>query len=273
MPFTSDPELTQLRVEELDAYMREHVDDGERLVCARAAGCRSSIEPGGNFYEGQGTHVGAHYDLTEDGVDWRVMVIGMETGRGDEHVSIAERTADQNRAISMTFNQRHAHMRGTTSVLRTAFGREYGADRAGELLDLRNQGEVVHLMNAYALVNLRLCSATKGTGYRSAASSILSSNCFPHLVRTIEILEPTLCIMQGASIYRDIACRIATVEKIDANLEVAKFGRHQTLFFHGNHPSAGSSTTGYGTASASPYFLQTVEPAIREARRRWFKRS
>lgn len=125
------------------------------------------------------THVGAHYDLTEDGVDWRVMVIGMETGRGDEHVSIAERTADQNRAISMTFNQRHAHMRGTTSVLRTAFGREYGADRAGELPDLRNQGEVVHLMNAYALVNLRLCSATKGTGYRSAASSILSSNCFP----------------------------------------------------------------------------------------------
>lgn len=40
--------------------------------------------------------------------------------------------------------------------------------------------------------------------YRATAS---------HLVRTIEILEPTLCIMQGASIYRDIACRIATVRE------------------------------------------------------------
>lgn len=252
--------------------MREYVDDGKKLVCARADTCRGSIEAGGTFYEGQGTHVGPHYDLSEDGIDWRVMVIGMETGRGDEHVSIASRTADQDRAIRKTFNQRHPHMRGTTSALRSAFGREFGADRAGELLELADQGEVVHLMNAYALVNLRLCSATKGNGYRSAASSVLSSNCFPHLVRTIEFLEPTLCIMQGAGIYRDVAHRISTVERINANLQVARFGHHQTLLFHGNHPSAGSSSTGYGTVSASPYFLNTVEPAIREARRRWFGR-
>lgn len=271
MQFKSDPELTQLRIEELDAYMRENVDDGTRLVCSQAAKCRGSIETGGTFYEGQGTHVGEHYDMSEDGVEWRVMVIGMETGRGDEHVSIAERTADQDRAIRMTFNQRHPHMRGTTSVLRSAFGREYGADRAGELLDLDGQDTVAHLMNAYALVNLRLCSATKGNGYRSAASSVLSRNCFPHLVRTIEILEPTLCIMQGAAIYRDISHRISVVERISAHLEVAKFGRHETLLFHGNHPSAGSSTTGYGTVSASPYFTDTVEPSVREARRIWFE--
>lgn len=271
MTFRSDPELTQLRIEELDSYMREFVDDGTELVCARAGSCRQSVKAGNHLYEGQGTHVGPHYDMYEDGVEWRVMVIGMETGRGDQHVSNAQRTADQNIAIRMAFNQRHGHMRGTTSALRVAFGGKFGADRAGELLDLTDQGEVIHVMNAYALVNMRLCSATKGKSVSSAASRTMTNNCFPHLVRTIEILEPTLCILQAKVAYRDIAHRVTTVEAIDENLSIVQFGSHRTLLFKGNHPSAQRSSTGYGTVSPSEYFIGTVEPAIREARRRWFE--
>ena len=223
------------------------------------------------LFEGQGTHVGAHYDMYEDGTEWRVMVIGMETGRADEHVSNAARTVDQDDAIRMTFNQRHAHMRGTTSALRVAFGGEFGGDRAGELLDLGEQREAVHVMNAYALVNMRLCSATKGGSFRSAANSTMTNNCFPHLVRTVEILEPTLCILQGMGAYKDVAHCMRVIEELTPNLAAVQFGTHRTMFFRGNHPSAARSTTGYGTVSPSEYFRRIVEPSILEARRLWFE--
>lgn len=92
----------------------------------------------------------------------------------------------------MTFNQRHAHMRGTTSVLRTAFGREYGADRAGELLDLpqprrgRSPDECVRTRQLEAM------QRNQGHWLPISGEQHSIEQLLPHLVRTIEILEPTV---------------------------------------------------------------------------------
>lgn len=53
---------------------------------------------------------------------------------------------------------RNPHMRGTTSALRILFGNGLGADWEGEFVTTVN-GERFHVFDAFALVNVLLCSA------------------------------------------------------------------------------------------------------------------
>jgi hypothetical protein len=45
---------------------------------------------GTSFWRGQLSHVGQHFELVENGNPWRVLVLGMETGRDRELVTLAE---------------------------------------------------------------------------------------------------------------------------------------------------------------------------------------
>jgi hypothetical protein len=57
------------------------------------------------------------------------------------------------------------------NALRAAVGRTPAADRAGELLDLAGRDDPVHLFDAYAMTNLRLCSAFRAGSTESPAGS------------------------------------------------------------------------------------------------------
>jgi hypothetical protein len=189
----SEPERTRLRIAELGQYMSSHVLGDDGFCCGREPVCRASAlrREGTSFWRGQLSHVGHHYDMVENDKPWRVLVLGMETGRERELVTLAERRLEQQPVISGDPRSRKPHMKGTASALRLAFGRTPGPDRRGELLDLANTPKRVHVMDAYALVNVRLCSAVATGTTSSRGTPVMTENCLPHLAATVRILEPT----------------------------------------------------------------------------------
>lgn len=273
--FRSDPARTRQRVDELSEYMTNAVDGPHGFVCVSSVICGgAAAKRGADFYEGQLSHVGLHYDLFEDGVPLRVLVLGMEMGRPDRHVSLEARRLQQDQAIQMSFAARHAHMLGTTSALRAAFGRELGADRAGELLSLANEPVPQHVMQCYALVNKRLCSAVvpsdsaRGRRFQAASVPVMDRSCLPHLAATIRILEPTLVILQSKSLRRLINPYLGHSERIDASsehIEYAEFAGVPTVIANFSHPAA-HSPYNWGTSYRNVYANEVVEPALSAAR-------
>ena len=130
-----------------------------RFVCDRESDCRRSAfytlsgRPRAGereFFRGQLSHVGDHYDLTCDGAPLRVVFVALETGRPDEGVTLRARTLDQDRAIfQQRFRTRKPHMRGTTSALRVLFGKGLGTEYDDEWVDV-GQSDLQHVMDCYA---------------------------------------------------------------------------------------------------------------------------
>lgn len=271
--FSSDPERTRQRIAELDEYMTRSVYGANGFVCRSAAKCAgAATAKGANFYEGQLPHVGLHYDLFEDGKPLRVLAIGIETGRQDRHIGLEARRLQQDEAIGMTFNARHAHMLGTTTALRAAFGRELGADRAGELLPLTNDPVPQHVMQCYALSNKRLCTAVKpktdGRAFQAAQVPTIDRSCLPHLAATVRILEPTLVILQTKSLRSRIGSYLKHVELIDPDipdLEYAEFAGVPTVIANFSHPAA-QAPYNWGSSHRNKYAMDVVEPTLAAAR-------
>lgn len=274
--FTSDPERTRQRIAELDDYMTRSVYGANGFVCRSGARCgQAAADKGADFYEGQLSHVGLHYDLFEDGVPLRVLVLGMEMGRPDQGISLEARRLQQDEAIGMRFGDRHAHMLGTTSALRAAFGQGLGDDRIGELLPLSNNPTPQHVMQCYALVNKRLCSAVrpvesaKGRQFHAEKVPAMDRACLPHLAETVRILEPTLVILQSKALRSLIRPHLKRVERIDpANelLEVAEFAGVRTAIANFSHPAA-YAPQNWGSSHRNVYAMDVVAPTLDTARR------
>ena len=212
--------------------------------------------------------------MTENGTPWRVMVIAMEIGRPEPHISLEQRRLQQDEAIGMSFQQRHAHMLGTTSALRLAFGHPLGTDRSGELLPLSNAPEPQHLMQCYALVNKRLCSAVRsvdrsgGRRFQAETVSAMDRACLPHLAATVKILEPTLIILQSKSLRPLIDRYLRKTALVDPkipDLETVEFAGVPTLLANFSHPAA-HSPLNWGSSARNAYAINVVAPAIRAAR-------
>jgi hypothetical protein len=109
-------------------------------------------------------------------------------------------------------------MQGVMNALRVAVGRAPGADRVGELLDLAGRDDPVYLFDAYAMTDLRLCSAFRAGSTDSRGTRVMSSNCLRHLSATVRILEPTLCIVQGVEVARQLATLLTTAQETTPNL-------------------------------------------------------
>ncbi|MBX4170944.1 hypothetical protein HBA53_23795 (plasmid) [Rhodococcus pyridinivorans] len=273
--FSSDPERTRQRIADLDEYMTRSVYGTDGFVCRSATSCSSAAATkGADFYEGQLSHVGLHYDMFEDGSPLRVLVLGLEMGRPDRHVSLEARRLQQDEAIRMKFGTRHAHMLGTTSALRVAFGRPLGADRAGELLSLSNDPVPQHVMQCYALVNKRLCSAVrpvdsaKGRRFQAAGVPSMDRACLPHLAATVRILEPTLVILQSTTLRSLIKPHLAHVERIasqNEQLEYAQFAGVPTTIASFSHPAA-HAPKNWGSSHRNRYAIDVVEPTLMAAR-------
>lgn len=250
-------------------------EDG--FCCPRESRCAASAtfngrtgerRPDVSFWRGQLSHVGHHYDLVDDGKEWRVLVLGMETGRARENVSLSERRLEQLPVIDSAPRTRKPHMKGTASALRLAFGRNVGADRDGELLRLENESRPVHLMDAYALVNIRLCSAVVTGTTSSRGTRVMTENCLPHLAATMRILEPTLCVLQSSPAREQLAPVLSNVQRIAPNLEYVSFAGvplYLASFVH-PHQQGGNARLNWGRSFSTPYLDEVVAPTLRTAR-------
>ena len=158
--FTTDIAATARRLAALDAYYSAAVLNGDHFICSTASACESSAaKPGLGFFEAQGSSVSPHYDVVEDGRPVRVLLVPMETGRESRRVSIEERTAEVLALRDKPWRQWNPHMRGVGLALRLAFGRGAAEDPEGLLLPTPDGP--VHVLEAYAMANLLLCSAVQ----------------------------------------------------------------------------------------------------------------
>ena len=276
MTLASDTVATASRIDELGQYMAEHVlGPSGQCVCPRLDSCRQSVLGGRRsasqsdaaFAAGQLSHVGSHFDLVVNGVPTRTLVIAMETGRAREGVTLKERHAEVMQSASLAFTARNPHMRGVTSALRLAVGRDPGADRDGEHLRLDDVRFPVHLFDAYAMANMRLCSAVVSGTSKSLGNPTMSRNCAPHMAATIKILQPTLCIVQGVEVYKALTTLMSRRRQIAPHLEQARIAGVDTLVAAFTHPSAMRLTDHWGRLTSAPYLYETVAPTIKTAHR------
>lgn len=259
-----DPARTAARYDALRRYMDEHVSDGADFHCAMEPACRASLDPGLVFSAGQLSYVGPYYDISDAGYPLRVLIVGMDTGRTHENVSLDERRHQIFERVPERFSQRNPHMRGTTLALRLLFGRDPATDRDGELLPL-DRSRAMHVLEAYAMANLRLCSATSDGSTASRGTATMSRNCMKHLAATIDILDPTIVVLQGARIRKSVNPLVDDAARVAPNVETVRLGNRRAVLVSLSHPSYPGPRFNWANAT-SPYLLSTVVPALRNAR-------
>lgn len=275
-PIRSDPVRTTGRIRELEAYVRRRLlADGE-FICRHFQQCQASRPE--FFYEGQMSHVGRHYDLTVDGRELRIVVVGQEYGQRSTLVDLKARAAMINGSAETRFGKRNAHMAGTTSILRLLLGREVGTDRYGETL-FRHRFQGGHIFDAFALVNYLLCTALPGppkgdNAGKGASSREMQRNCGEHFRKALEILEPTVIIAEGQGVRSWIGSPLALGEKPSARYdgpvvpEATHIAGQRVDVLTFNHPSAPGQSGWWGKSPRSKYLKRVVEPTIVQWRRR-----
>jgi len=253
--FTTDPVATSRRLAALDAYYSAAVLNGDHFVCSSATACESSAaKPGLGFFEAQGSSVSPHYDVAEDGRATRVLVVPMETGRERSRVSIEERTAEILQLRDRPWRQWNPHMRGVGLALRLAFGR--GAAEDPEGLTLPTPAGPVHVLEAYAMANLLLCSAVELATVNSRSTPVMRSNCARHLGATVDILEPSLVITQGVTVSAPFGSLVRVVEQHSPHVATCERDGRRFVWVDLKHP------TYLWDWLARPYLHEVVVPAI-----------
>ena len=271
----ADKAATAQRLRALRRYMDANVLGPQGFCCASLAACRDSIRDGNRFFEGQLSHVGRHYDLFRDGRPLRVVVVGQENGAPRQGVdpsciSLAKRYEQIHDSSGLAHRcyvdsehpPRNPHMKGTTSALRVIFGKGLGKDWEEEFIQT-GEGEPFHIFDAFALVNVLLCSnfpADKNTG---APTKVMRRNCLRHFAATMRVLEPTLMVLQGEGVQDWIAPVLGLMDERTSHLAETHLAAGRVLVCRFSHPAAhGALSWGYRDA---PYLREVVEPTLRVA--------
>lgn len=267
--FEHDERATRDRLARLDAYFRSNVLDNKRFVCSSWRDCEASISPGSTFKEGQLSHVGTHYDLERSGHDLRIVVVGQEVaGQGKPRITMAERYAGVHDGSGLTrrfegdgeHRRRNPHMRGTTLALRSIFGLR-GTDHATEFLYLHD--ESVHIFDCFALVNRLLCAThLQGTSTGKSTKTMLN-NCERHFRSTLEILEPTIVVIQGIKVWRWSKNVLVPVKQQTENLFQCELAGRRVMVAAFTHPSAWGPDR--WDSPTSDYFKNVVRPTLKRA--------
>ncbi len=116
------------------------------------------------------------------------------------------------------------------------------------------------------MANVRLCSATVMGTTESKATRTMTENCVGHLVETVRILEPRLCIVQGIPVAAALRGVSTEVKRYSPNLARVRLGGQETLLANFSHPSAKRTEYHWGRLTTVPYLHEVVVPTLREAR-------
>ena len=265
--------------------MERRVLSGLEFRCQHLDACRESHlshyrKGAASFYEGQLHHVGKHYDLSMNGTPLRIAVSGQEYGgaprfvsREERSESVVVRTGLQRRfRTEGNFPHRNSHMRGTTSLLRLLFGRPAGVDYPSEFIEVN--GEKAHVFETFALLDYLLCSAVSapedltGGRYQSSgtgkSTTLMRRNCASHFRRTIEILEPSVLVLQGKTVVCHSVRNYRIFDRLDSISECLAWGHlgaHKCLVAFFTHPSA-HTPGNWGNNDRTPYLRDVVAPNV-----------
>jgi len=92
-------------------------------------------------------------------------------------------------------------------------------------------------------------------------------NCAGHFRAALEILEPTLIVVQGLGIRRWLAPVLDLSPKRSANpIEPVQIGKTPAILFSLSHPAA-HAPLNWGSNEKTSYLLQAVKPAVESALR------
>jgi hypothetical protein len=256
------------RLAELTAYMEHHVLGPAGFCCSSATLCRASAmaqkEPA-DFAAGQLSYLGSVYDIEEDGVPLRILVIAMETGRTDEGVTLSMRRRQILESAALSPRQRNQHMVGVTHALRSLHGRSIGDDPSGELLQFAGAPDRTHMFDGYAMANVRLCTSVKAGTTNSYPTATMTANCVRHLKETIRILQPTVCVVQSKDIPKALKPIVSYRRALTPHLAEVEIGGLLTLMAEFSHPTAWGEQN-WGRWTNMPYLYGTVIPTLKEAR-------
>jgi len=262
---TFDQECTAQRIASLDSFFNDYVMKGNRFICSSYPACKKSHN--GTFYKSQLHHVGSHYDAYIDNRAFRIMVVGQEYGHEPSFVSLSARRQMvlNQTGLQKTFTQRNPHMRGTTSALRLLYGLPLRIDHNSEFL--RDNSERFHIYDAFALVNYLLCSAVdESEGKRGKATSVMKHACLRHFSKAVEILEPTVMIVQSKGFWDWISRAFDQVVPLSNELYLAHLGEKTTSVGVFAHPSTPDNLHNWGRNVNTPYLVNNVTPTLKKIR-------
>jgi len=261
MAFTVDRAASKRKLNQLERYFNQQIwnpDDG--FICSSKEMCRTSAmrKPDTAFYGGQGQMVGPSFDLAENGIPLRVLVIPMEYGTARRGVSVAKRSEHVVRTGDKAFNKLNPHMRGVLFALQLAYGLHVG-EMGDTHLPLVGKAPV-HLFEAFAMVNLLWCSAVKKGTMSSRSTGMMRASCARHMRATIDILKPTLVMSQGVGLDETLRASLGVREPINAHLATCDLDGNQFVWASLKHPTLSWHSTKYA------YFKEVVKPTITQAR-------
>ena len=264
---TSDPHASAARFAHLTAYMEATVLDANGFCCAAGQICRRSARSKGmEMFEGQLSHVGRHYDLSENGKPLRIIVVGQEYGQDVEHVSLPDRYAMVHDESGLTagFSRRNPHMRGTTMALRLLFGLEATAEPPASEWLVDDAHQTFHLFDAFALVNVLLCSAVLPGTKAGRSTKEMRQHCLRHFRETLRILEPTVLVLEGRGVANWIRPVFDSWHRVDESRVAADFEGARIDIAALAHPSARHPLNWANPSSA--YLQNVVAPTLRAIR-------
>lgn len=226
--------------------------------------------------EGQLTHVGPAYDLSDEGRALRILVVSKQVGgsldhgrnRGLEHVTIAgraEQVESAKHGARGPGGPRTDHMVGTENALKVLLGAE-----PGDPADLDASGAPWHVYDLMSLANSTLCSRA-GRDSSGQGSPEMFVECSRHLAATIEILEPTIILAEGWdapslrggrnwSVSRAVASVLGCPVPPVMSFVAVERTWGPVVLIAAYHPSHHWPSTGHSKWLA-------LEPQLREARR------
>jgi uracil-DNA glycosylase len=226
------------------------------------------------------SHVGRRFDLLVDGRPQRVVVVGQESGwpKGAGLEQLRRRVTLESRyhhvhdvsgmarrfRAEPGFQARSPHMRGTTSALRVIFGLGLGADHSGEFLHPAN-GAPFHVFDGFALVNRLLCSASATDSNTGRPTSRMWQNCAVHFAATLEILEPTIVVVQGVRVGKWVQRTLAPSSRYGDHLYTSATGSGRVAVCLFSHPSARGASR-WGDRLDANYLHDVVVPTLLRAR-------
>jgi uracil-DNA glycosylase len=90
-------------------------------------------------------------------------------------------------------------------------------------------------------------------------------NCLRHLAATMQILQPTLMVLQGEGVQNWIAPVLGLMKDRTEHLAETHVAGNRVFVCRVSHPSAPTHAISWGNRLDAPYLVEVVEPTLRLA--------